>query len=101
LFENEEVLHRSGSLPDLSAPEIDAFLDYFLSLAVEQSIFFLWRPLLVDADDDMILEFAVAAEVDYLVTHNVKDFLPSSSDFGLRVVTPSQFLIAFRAGSPS
>ena len=53
--------------------------------------------MLIDSDDDMLLEFAVAAQVDYLVTHNVKDFLPSSLDFGLRVATPSEFLRAFRA----
>jgi hypothetical protein len=38
------------------------FLDYFASLAVEQRIFFLWRPMLADGDDDMLLELAVPAK---------------------------------------
>jgi putative PIN family toxin of toxin-antitoxin system len=100
MFEYEEVFHRPGLLPHLSTLEIDTFLDYFASLATEQNIFFLWRPLLNDSDDDMLLELAVAARVDYLVTHNVKDFMPFSSAFGLRVVTPGEFLRAFRAINP-
>lgn len=55
--------------------------------------------MLVDSDDDIVLELAVAAQVDYLVTHNVQDFLPCSSEFGLRVATPGEFLRVFRATS--
>jgi len=101
MFEYEEILHRPGLLPYLSASEIDRFLDRIAALAVEQRIFFLWRPILVDSDDDMLLELAVAAQVDYLVTHNVNDFLPFSMDFGVRVVTPGGFLRAFRTINPS
>ena len=100
MFEYEEVLHRPSFVPELSGTEIDTFLDYFASLAIEQKIFFLWRPMLIDSDDDMLLELAVAAQVDYLVTHNVNDFLPFSSEFGLQVLTPSEFLRAFRAINP-
>ena len=70
---------------------------YFASLAAEQRIFFLWRPLLPDSDDDMLLELAVAAQADYLVTHNVRDFSPAPAAFGLRIVTPGEFLRAYRA----
>jgi len=100
MFEYEEVLHRPGMVPHLSARDIDIFLDHIASLAVEQKIFFLWRPSLEDSDDDMLLELAVAAQVDYLVTHNVNDFLPASSDFGLHVLTPGEFLRVFRAIKP-
>ena len=97
MFEYEEVFHRPDSLPHLSPREIDTFLDYFASLAVEQRIFFLWRPLLPDSDDDMVLELAVAAQADYLVTHNVRDFSPAPAAFGLRIVTPGEFQRAYRA----
>jgi putative PIN family toxin of toxin-antitoxin system len=97
MFEYEEVFHRPDSLPHLSPQEIDTFLDYFVSLAVEQRIFFLWRPLLTDSDDDMLLELAVAAQADYLVTHNVRDFLPARARFGVRIVTPGEFMRAFRS----
>ena len=40
-------------------------------------IFFLWRPFLKDPKDDMVLELAVEAEVEYIVTHNLKDLLQS------------------------
>ncbi|MGA3171881.1 MAG: putative toxin-antitoxin system toxin component, PIN family [Chthoniobacteraceae bacterium] len=99
LFEYEEILHRPGSVPHLSARQIDDYLDYILSLSVEQKIFFLWRPMLADCDDDMLLELAVAAQADYLVTHNVSDFLPAAPGFGFQVVTPGQFLRAFRTGN--
>ena len=39
-----------------------------------QEIHFLWRPFLSDADDDMVLELALAAGCQYIIAHNVKDF---------------------------
>lgn len=54
-------------------------------------IHFLWRPCLADAKDDHILELAVAAGVDSIVTHNVRHFEPAKQ-FGIRVRTPRQIM---------
>ena len=60
-------------------------------MGVHQTVFFLWRPLLPDSKDDMVLEAAVAASCDFLVTFNTRDFTPAKQ-FNLKVVTPPQFL---------
>jgi predicted nucleic acid-binding protein len=56
-----------------------------------QEIFYLWRPALPDPDDDLLLELAVAAGCQYIVTHNVADFR-GTERWGVAAVSPSQFL---------
>ena len=67
------------------------FVRYLVSIAHLQDIHFLWRPFLRDPDDDMLLECAVAAGCEYIVTHNVKEFR-RSAELGVRAVTPAEFL---------
>jgi len=57
----------------------------------QQSIHLLWRPQLRNPDDEMVLELAVAAGCDHIVTYNKKDFAEARR-FGLRVTTPREFL---------
>jgi len=45
-------------------------LDFHCAVAIRHQIFFLWRPYLPDPSDDMILDLAVAARCDYIVTYN-------------------------------
>jgi predicted nucleic acid-binding protein len=54
-------------------------------------VFFLWRPLLKDPKDDMVLEVAVAAGCTRIVTFNGKDFA-GAQRFGIKVLTPQAFL---------
>ena len=75
----------------LSASDIDDIIDYICSVAARWKIFYLWRPLLKDPKDDMVLELAVASKSDYIVTYNIKDF-EGSQLFGIRVLTAKQFL---------
>ncbi len=44
-----------------------------------------------DPKDDMVLELAVNASCDTIVTFNVDDF-EGVDEFGLRVMTPRDFL---------
>jgi putative PIN family toxin of toxin-antitoxin system len=69
---------------------IDDILDYICSVGEKEEVFFLWRPLLKDPNDDFLLELAVKAGAD-IVTYNVKDFMQASK-FGIRVLTPKEFL---------
>lgn len=70
---------------------VDDVLDFVCSVAYHQAIFFLWRPALRDPGDDMVLELAVAAGADFVVTFNTRDFA-GSERFGLRVVRPGELL---------
>jgi putative PIN family toxin of toxin-antitoxin system len=91
VFEYEDVCSRPGLLPHLSPKDITAFLDWFVFVSSHHEIHFLWRPLLRDPKDDMVLEAAVTASADYLVTHNTADFREAAS-LGIRVVTPARLL---------
>lgn len=92
LFEYEDVLKRHHSQLGLSDAEVDVVLDNLCALAAFQSVYFLWRPCLPDAKDDMVLELAVAAQVAKIVTFNVKDFRPAVR-FGIDVITPKTMLL--------
>jgi predicted nucleic acid-binding protein len=48
-----------------------------------------------DPDDDFILELAVAANVRYFVTHNLRNFAGAES-FGLEAIAPAQMLLKLR-----
>lgn len=83
--EYEEVLKRE--FPAINGTDI---IDYLCSVANRHKIFYLWRPVLKDPDDDFILELAVKCSAT-IVTWNVKDFRKAAS-FNITVVTPREFL---------
>lgn len=95
----QDVLSRPEHLPPGMGPEdVRAFLRYLASIAHLQDVYYLWRPFLRDADDDMVLECAVASGSSYVVTHNVRDFR-KITQFGIRPLTPSEFLHLLRSKS--
>lgn len=90
-LEYESVAKRLlGDIP-LTEQDIDDILDYICAIAEEHRLFFLWRPLLRDPEDDMVLELAVMANCDLIVTYNRKDF-DGAEDFGIEAITPQDFL---------
>lgn len=91
VLEYEAVLLRE--LPNLliSATDIQNLLDFHCSVASHHQIFFLWRPYLPDPKDDMVLELAVKAGCDSVVTYNLRDFA-GIEQFGLKAITPAEFL---------
>ena len=91
-FEYEAVLkEKVVSLGFLTANDVDDFLDYLCARSQRQKISYLWRPYLNDPHDDFVLELAVAAECDFIITFNKKDFAGSES-FGVKIVSPKEFL---------
>ena len=97
-MEYEAVLSARLEQLDLTQEEVNGFLGYFVALSERIKIFYLWRPGLRDPGDDMVLETAVAARADFIVTHNIKDFT-GAERFGIRVVTPGWFIRNF-GGTP-
>jgi putative PIN family toxin of toxin-antitoxin system len=51
-----------------------------------------------DAGDEMVLECALAAEADYIVTGDKKHLLPLREFHDIRIVSPSDFLRRLAAG---
>ena len=97
-MEYEAVLSARLQELDLTKEQLAGFLGHFISLSEWIKVFYLWRPGLRDPGDDMVLETSVAARVDYIVTHNIKDFT-GADRFGVRVVTPGWFIHHF-GGTP-
>ena len=91
MFEYDDVMRRAGMVPHFHPAEIEAFLDWLTSVSSLHKVYFLWRPLLKDPKDDLVLECAVSAGARYIVTHNLSDFRKAES-LGVRVVTPSKLL---------
>lgn len=89
--EYSAVLKRPDHLLGRTPEQVDAFLDFLLSASTLQEIFYLWRPILPDPDDDLILELAVAAGCSYIITHNVADFR-GCEQFGIEAIRPGEFL---------
>ena len=95
----QDALTRSEHRPPgISAADALAFLRFVASRCHVQPVYFLWRPVLQDADDDMVLELAVAARCRFIVTHNVRDFA-GTERFGVEAVTPADFLRLVRGPS--
>lgn len=91
LFEYEDVLSRHTQAGLFDVQDISELLDYLCTIAHRQDIFFLWRPNLPDPQDDLVLELAVAATCDGIVTYNQRDFA-GANKFGIRVYSPKEFL---------
>jgi putative PIN family toxin of toxin-antitoxin system len=89
VLEYEMALRRVLGAKD---ERIEAVLDYLCQVADLREIYFLWRPFLRDPGDEMVLEVAVGAQASRIVTHNVRDFEGVEAKFGIRIVTPGEFL---------
>lgn len=95
ILEYEEVLQRQRNELGLSEDEISVFIDSLCAMAHHHQIYFLWRPYLSDVNDDLVLELAVSANCEYILTHNVRDFR-GSERFGVQAITPKEFLQIIR-----
>jgi putative PIN family toxin of toxin-antitoxin system len=91
VLEYTEVLLRELPNLYLSREEVDDLIDFYCAVGVQHEIFFLWRPFLRDPKDDMVLELAVKAGCESIITYNTRDFA-GVEQFGLSLLEPSEFL---------
>jgi len=91
IIEYEDVLKRADNKLTFTNEQIDAYLDYLCLIGNLHDIFFLWRPILKDPEDDMILELAVKSNCQYIVTYNKSDF-SETDKFGIRLANAKEFL---------
>ena len=94
MVEYEAVLTRSEHLAEsrLSADDVQALLDAVADMAEPVRLSYLWRPILSDAQDDMVLETAVNGQADLLVTFNQRHFTRAAATFALQVLRPADTL---------
>lgn len=98
LSEYEDVLGRSELFVSsvLSAAQRNELLDDFLSRCRWVEVFYAWRPNLPDEADNHLIELAVAAQADAIVTRNLRDLTQGEFRFPrFRVLTPEACLEAF------
>lgn len=97
-LEYEAVLKRAAMREASWATmaELDAVLDALLAVAtLVTPIRSRLRPLLADADDDMVLECAIEAGADAIVTMNTRDFA-TAARHGVDILLPGAALARWR-----
>lgn len=94
MIEYEAVLSRDEHLlaSGLSAEDVQILLDAVAMVAEPVRLAYLWRPLLTDADDDMVLETAVNGRAEVLVTVNLRDFAAAKGMFDVVILSPADAL---------
>lgn len=92
--EYEEQLRRLALGNDFGfrPADVDLMLDLLAARMELVGIDFLWRPQLRDPDDEMVIEAAINAGADVLVTFNTSDFQPIAGRFRLEILTPREAL---------
>jgi putative PIN family toxin of toxin-antitoxin system len=98
-LEYEDVLLRPAMLAQgwASAEQVSAVLDALLAqAALVQPISLRRRPALPDPGDDLVLECALEANADAIVTMNARDFAGVSERYGLRLLKPGDLVAELR-----
>ncbi|EIC21273.1 putative toxin-antitoxin system toxin component, PIN family [Thiorhodovibrio frisius] len=92
LLEYEAVLKRPETLDRAGGTlgDMDVILDQLAAVMQRAPIWYLWRPQLRDANDDMVLEAAANAAATHLVTFNIRDFKTAPSRFGIELCRPAE-----------
>lgn len=76
----------------LEPVDIGIFLDALAHLVEPVTVHFLWRPQLRDPADELVLEAAVNARADALLSFNIRHFADAASRFHLQLAQPGAFL---------
>ena len=84
-------------MTQLCASDVRVSLDGVLSLVEPVDFWFLWRPQLRGAGDELVLEVAANGRAEAIVTFNRRDFEPATRLFGVDLWKPSQALKKLRA----
>lgn len=98
-LEYEDVLFRPESLVRswAEADQIDAVLDaLFAAAKLVQPIRFRQRPALPDPGDDLVLECALQAQAEAIVTTNIRDFASVEAIYGVKVMRPGELVAKLR-----
>ena len=92
-LEYEAVLSRAETraITGHSLDDVAAIMRALATFCEPVDISFRLRPILRDADDEMVLEAALNGQADAIVTHNARDFAAARS-LGIRIVSPGEIV---------
>jgi putative PIN family toxin of toxin-antitoxin system len=92
LIEYQAVMTRQEHLAasSLAVGDVEDLLDAVAAVADPVRLDFLWRPVLSDADDDMVLETAVNGQAEAIVTFNRRHFISVVKQFGIELLLPAE-----------
>jgi predicted nucleic acid-binding protein len=90
MLQYESVLTRPEHLTaaGISAADVEVLFNAIALVVEPIRISYLWRPVLPDSGDDLVLETAVNGQADVVVTFNRRDFVPAAALFGLEILAP-------------
>ncbi|MCL4867996.1 MAG: putative toxin-antitoxin system toxin component, PIN family [Anaerolineae bacterium] len=91
ILEYQDALLRQLSELGLTETDVTNLLDYWCNIGNRHKIHYLWRPTLRDPKDEMVLELAVKAQCNFIITFNKRDFI-GIEKFGVAALTPGEFL---------
>ena len=86
--------HRLAS--GLSLAAVGVFVNTLIGMAEPVETHFLWKPLLRDPGDEMVLATAVNGRAEGLVAFNRRDYGDAPSRFGIEVLLPREALRRLR-----
>ena len=92
-LEYEAVLSReeTRAITGHGLDDVSAIMQAFAALCEPVDISFRVRPILRDADDEMVLEAALNGQAEAIVTHNIRDF-EAIQELGIEVASPGQIV---------
>lgn len=93
ILEYVEAAKRQIGQIALNEANIDNIINYICSVSHHRRIYYLWRPFLKDPKDDLVLELAILSESECIITYNKKNFAKVPKQFGVRILTPLEFLL--------
>ena len=93
-MEYEAVCTRPehGLAAGLTVRQVNIFLDALAQMVKPVELHFLWRPQLRDPADELVLEAAMNATADALLTFTLKHFSKVAEHFQLSIAQPGPFL---------
>ena len=95
-YEAKCVLPVHQMAAGLNPDQAHLFINGLAALVEPVKTHYLWRPMLRDPNDEMVLEVAVNGHADALVTFNLRDYGTAPQMFDVDILTPANALRSLR-----